>query len=272
LEKSHFKKLKLILKMQNRTEIPTPDKLPRGKKRDLTAWPIQAFNTANPLILAQLADSVGLASQSSWFLDQLLHYFGQWTLVYKDGLVDPRSTAKLNLGSEFSRGCWFLACRLPRSKLVPKQIAQPEFSSLTPLILAGIKRYQGVPYSKWSREGLEAVMPEDLAEACITEWPEIEIGELLRLRQEGLLVRSGPREGTSRDPKAAWILYGINDSEIGLLNKLSRLMITQCWVCHPDLRHQDMICDPLNWDSHPEPLIKTEPVAKWTTLTKLPWE
>ena len=259
--------------MKIETEIPPPIPLVRGKKRDLLAWPIAAFNTANPLILSQLADSVGLASQSSWLPDQLLHYFGQWKLVRNvAGLVDPRSTARLNLGSEFDRGCWFLACRLPRSKLVPKQIAQPEFSSLTPLILAGIKRYQGVAYSEWSREGLEAVMPEDLAEACVAQWPEISLSRLLQLRQEGLLVRSGIKEGTSKDPKSAWILYGINDSEIGLLNKLSRLMITQCWVCHPDLRHPDMITDPLDWDRHPEPLIQTEPIAKWTSLQRLPWE
>lgn len=259
--------------MQIETEIPTPEPLKRGKKRDLTLWPIAAFNTANPLILAQLADQLGLSSQSSWLPDQLLHHFGQWKLVRDEtGRVDPKATARLNLGSEFDRGCWFLACRLPRSKLVPKQIAQPEFSSLTPLILAGIKRYQGVPYSQWSREGLEAVMPEDLAEACVAEWPLIGLSRLLQLRQEGLLIRSGPKEGTWKDPKSAWILYGVNDSEIGLLNKLSRLMITQCWVCHPDLRHQDMICDPLDWDHHPEPLIKTEIETKWTALTKLPWE
>lgn len=258
--------------MQNRTEFPTPEPLPQGKKRDLRAWPIEAFQSANPLVLAQLADTLHLNSQNSWLPDQLLHHFGQWTLVYKDGLVDTLATARRNLGSDFDRGCWFLACRLPRSKLIPKQTAQPGFSSFVPLILAGIKRYQGVAYSQWSREGLEAVMSQELQEAAITPWPEIDREELLELRQEGLLVRSGPKAGQTRDPKATWKLYALQDTEFGKLPNLTKVQMTQIWTCHPDLRHEDMITNPQDWDRHPEPLIKTEIQAKWSGLTKLPWE
>ena len=256
----------------NRTENPHPEPPKQGHKRILRAWPLEAFQSANPLVLAQLADQLRLNSQNSWLPDQLLHHFGQWTLVWNSGLVDSLATARLNLGSEFDRGCWFLACRLPRSKLIPKQTAQPHFSSFVPLILAGIKRYQGIEYSSWSQEGLESVMPRELVEAATTPWPEIEVEELLRLRQEGLLVRSGPKSGTLRDPKTSWQLYGIRDTQLGQLPNYTQVQMTQIWVCHPDLRHQDMICDPLDWDQHPEPLIKTEPVAKWTTLTKLPWD
>lgn len=250
----------------------TPEPPRQGKKRDLKAWPLEAFQSANPLVLAQLADSLSLNSQNQWLPDQLLHHFGQWSLVWQDGLVDPRATARLNLGSDFDRGCWFLACRLPRSKLIPKQTAQPGFSTFVPLILAGIKRYQEVPYTKWSTEGLEAVMSSELYEACVTPWPEIEFSELLRLRQEGLLVRSGPREGTTRDPKTSWQLYGIRDTLLGSLPSLTQVQMTQIWTCHPDLRHQDMITQPTDWDTHPEPLIRTEIQAKWTSLQKLPWE
>ena len=251
---------------------PTQEPPKQGKKRDLKAWPIEAFCSVNPLVLSQLADQLALSSQSTWLPDQLLHHFGQWTLVYRDGLVDPLLTARLNLGSDFDRGCWILACRLPRSTLVPKQTAQPGFCSFVPLILAGIKRYQEIPYSKWSREGLEAVMPKDLQEACVTQWPEISREELLELRQQGLLVRSGPKEGTLRDPKSTWKLYGIQDTILGALPQYTQVQIAQIWVCHPDQRHPDMICDPLDWDRHPEPLIKTEPISKWTASTRLPWE
>jgi len=251
---------------------PTHEPLAIGKKRDLLAWPIEAFQSVNPLIAAQLADQLALSSQSSWLLDQLLHHFGQWSLVWKDSLVDCQATAKLNLGSEFQRGCWILACRLPRSKLVPNQIKQPEFSSFVPLILAGIKRYQGVPYSSWSRDGLEAVMPQDLLDAALTSWPKIEFEELLRLRHEGLLIRSGPKSGQLRDPKSSWKLYGLQDSPFSELPRLTQVQMTQIWLCHPELRHCDMICDPVNWDQYPEPIIHVEPIAKWTSLTKLPWE
>ena len=258
--------------MQTETEFLPHEPPAIGKKRDLRAWPIEAFQSANPLILAQLADQLRLNSQHSWLPDQLLHHFGKWTLVTKDGYVDALATARLNLGSEFDRGCWFLACRLPRSKLIPKQTAQPGFSSFVPLILAGIKRYQGVPYSKWFREGLEAVMPKELCEAALTDWPAVELSELLRLRQEGLLVRSGPKSGTLRDPKTSWQLYGIKDTELGQLPNYTQVQMTQIWTCHPDLRHQDMITQPQDWDNAPEPLIKTDIQAKWSGLTKLPWE
>lgn len=260
------------MKIEFETESSTPESLRQGKKRDLRAWPIEAFQSANPLVLAQLADSLRLNSQNSWLPDQLLHHFGGWQLVWRDDLVDPQATARLNLGSDFEKGCWFLACRLPRSKLIPKQTAQPGFCSFVPLILAGIKRYQGVPYSRWSREGLESVMPRDLYEACVTPWPDISTEELLHLRQEGLLVRSGPKEGTQRDPKTSWQLYGIKDTPLGALPNYTQVQIAQIWTCHPDLRHEDMICNPQDWDSHPEPLIKTEPIARWTGLQKLPWE
>jgi len=258
--------------MQIETEFLPPEPLPQGKKRILSAWPVEAFSSPNPLVLGQLADQLRLNSQSSWLPDQLLHHFGQWTLVWRDSLVDCLATARLNLGSEFDRGCWFLACRLPRSKLIPKQTAQPGFSSFVPLILAGIKRYQAVAYSQWSRDGLEAVMPRELAEACVTSWPQIDQEELLHLRQEGLLVRSGPKQGTLRDPKTSWQLYGIKDTLLGQLPNYTQVQMTQIWTCHPDLRHQDMITNPHDWDQHPEPLIKTEPIAKWTGLQRLPWE
>ena len=252
---------------------PTQEPPRQGKKRDLKAWPIEAFCSVNPLVLSQLADSLALSSQSGWLPDQLLHHFGQWQLVRNaQGLIDPLATARINLGSDFDRGCWILACRLPRSKLIPKQTAQPGFCSFVPLILAGIKRYQGIAYSEWSREGLEAVMPKDLHEACVTQWPEIPHSELLELRQQWLLVRSGPKEGTLRDPKSSWKLYGLQDTPLGALPNYTQVQIAQIWTCHPDLRHQDMICNPLDWDQHPEPLIKTEPIARWTASSGLPWE
>ena len=264
-----------MIEIENSTISELPEK---GKRKDITAWPISWFDTANPLILSQRADHLGLSSQSSWFLDQLLHHFGSWKVILANGVVDTLATARYNLGSgsadqqAFNRGCWMLANRLPRSKLVSKQTGMPHFSALVPLILAGIKRYQDIPYSSWSRDNLGSVMPEELAEAATTSWPELETSEILALRAEGLMIRSGTKANTSRDPKSAWILYGINDSAIGVLNKTGRLMITQCWVAHPELRHVDMITQPQDWDNFPQPLIHTtieKPEALWRAM---PWE
>jgi len=248
---------------------------PRGLKRDLRSWPLEWLARQNGLPLTQSCDQLGLSSQSEWFLAQLVHHFGSWKPQLVDGKVDAVSTATYNLGSgtaeeqEFQLACWKLACRVPRSKLSPKQVAQPEYSSLVPLILLGFKTYQDIPYDSWSRQRLEAVMPEELVAAATTAHPEYTAEEILELRSQGLLVRSGRTEGQRRDPKSTWKLTGIGDTWLGELPYLTQVQIAQIWLAHPDIRHQNMILHPDDWSSQPEPLIKTEVVKKWTAM---PWE
>jgi len=245
--------------------IPT---IPRNRKKELRSWPIEQFATGTEPELARLAEHLALHKESEWFLDQLLHQFGGWKLIWNGDLIDCLATVKHNVVSDFDRGCWQLACRTTRSKLVARQIDQPNFSSLVPLILAGVKRYQEVAYSSWDAATAECVMPRDLWEATRVSC-DLDSEELLQLRVKGLQVQTGARAGTSRDPKSSWQLYGIADSELGRLPKLAQVMYAQIWVAHPDLRHRDMILDPENWDTMPEPLIKTDVVTKWTAM---PWE
>lgn len=248
---------------------------PRGLKRDLRSWPLEWLAEQNGLPLHQSCDQLGLSSQSEWFLPQLVHHFGSWKPQMQDGLVDAVKTASYNLGSgtkeeqQFQLACWKLSCRVPRSKLSPKQVAQPEYSSLVPLILLGLKTYQDVPYQDWSREKLEAVMPPELVQAATVPHPEKTPEEVLEARQEGLLVRSGRTEGQYREPKSTWKLSGISDTWLGQLPYLTQVQIAQIWLAHPDVRHQNMILHPDDWSRMPEPLIKTEVVKKWTAM---PWE
>ena len=246
---------------------------------DLQRWPMDWFAHDNGLVLAQRADSLNLRSQNSWLLDQLLHHFGSWKLFLDRGAkVDPIKTAQYNLGSGteaqqlFQLGCWKVACRLSRSKLLPKQIAQPEFSSLVPLILLGVQRYQDVPYSDWSRENLYAVMQLELAEAMTYIPPPLSLREILEIRNQGLLVRSGLKQGTYRDPRTTWKLSAILDTEIGELNYLQQAQITQIWIAHPEHRHKNQVLDPLNWDLQPEPLILPELQKQQPKWTANPWE
>ena len=244
--------------------------IPRNRKKELRSWPLEQFAQGSEPDLARLAEFYQLHRESEWFLDQMLFQFGGWKLIWtEEDLIDPLATAKYNIKSDFDRGLWQLACRVPRSKLVQKQIAQPNFSSLVPLILAGVKRYQEVPYSKWSRQGLETVLPRDLVEA-VGSTCTLQPSEILELRVRGLEVKTGAKAGQSRDPKSSWQMYGIADTELGQLPKLAQVMYAQIWVAHPDLRHQDMILDPQNWDLVPEPLIKTDVIPKWEA--KMPWE
>ena len=252
-----------------RTFVPmTVPTIPRNRRKELQSWPIEQFAQGTEPELARLAEHLSLHKESEWFLDQMLHFFGSWQLQWQDGLVDCLGTAKLNIQTDFDRGVWQLACRTTRSKLVARQIDQPNFSSLVPLILAGVKRYQEVEYSSWDPASIDVVMPRDLAEAVRSRCGLSE-DELLQLRVKGLEVKSGARAGSHRDPKSSWQLYGVADSELGQLPKLAQVMYAQIWVAHPDLRHKDMILDPENWDVMPEPLIKTDVVTKWTAM---PWE
>lgn len=112
-------------------------------------------------------------------------------------------------------------------------------------------------------------MPLELREAALTPHPPYSPEEVLEVRREGLLVRSGKTEGQVREPKSTWKLSGIGDSWLGQLPYLTQVQIAQIWLAHPDVRHQNMILDPEDWSRMPEPLIKTEVVTKWKAM---PWE
>jgi len=245
--------------------VPT---IPRNRRKELRSWPLEQFAQGTEPELARLAEMFQLHKESEWFLDQMLYQFGGWKLIWAEDKIDCLATAKYNIQSDFDRGLWQLACRTTRSKLVARQVDQPNFSSLVPLILAGVKRYQEVAYSSWDAATLETVVPRELWEATKAR-SSLTVDELLQLRVRGLQVQSGAKAGSSRDPKSSWQLYGIQDSELGKLPKLAQVMFAQIWVAHPDLRHRDMILDPQNWDQMPEPLIKTDVVTKWTAM---PWE
>jgi len=266
-----FKTEKLLIKNPEKVFEPmTIPTIPRNRRKELRSWPIEQFAKGTEPELARLAEMFQLYKESDWFLDQMLFQFGGWKLIWNDrDLIDPLATAKHNIKSDFDRGLWQLACRTTRSKLVARQIDQPNFSSLVPLILAGVKRYQEVEYSKWDPQSLEVVVPRDLFEATQARC-DLQPEELLELRVRGLEVKTGAKAGTHRDPKSSWQLYGIADSELGKLPKLAQVMLAQIWVAHPDLRHRDMILQPDNWDLMPEPLIKTDVISKWEA--KMPWE
>jgi hypothetical protein len=228
-----------------------------------------------------------LNRMGSWLLPQLVAHFGAWTLV-KDinGSIDVKQTLKCNCESSLEAQAMWRLSRIPRTCLLTKQIAIAEYAVLTPLILAGFKRMQGVNYEQWRGvENLDYVVESRLLEAVNVTYPDLGSERLLEIRKQGLTQRSGIKAGQMKPAESTWSLAGIADTELGHLPKLTQTILTQIWLAHPSHRSNLMILDPHNWDRLPEPLIannvfKTpepqeiaplEKKAKETDKTLLPW-
>ena len=250
---------------RGRAKLP---RAPTNRPHDLLAWPLQELADLDSWDLPVWVSHFDLQSEESWLPDQMLGLFGQWQVELVDGKPDPRATVRRNCeNNPWQQGLWQLACRLPRSALMRKQIARPQHSALVPLILAGIKQYQSIPYSEWRRENLGDIMLGDLAHALDSPWPDFTREEVLEWRTQGLVYKTGKKQGQSRRPESAWGLYGVQDLPIGELPHLQQVMVAQIWCAHPTIRHSNMILHTANWDEMPEPLISQEP-AKWSSQ---PW-
>ena len=222
----------------------------------------------------------------SWLLPQLVAAFGSWQLVQQAGLIDVVATLKQNCEHNSQNTAYWRISRITRSLLVTSQTKTPEYATLTPLILAGFKRMQGVQYEAWrSSKNLEYVLEPRLYEAVVVNnLPNLGSERLLEIRQQGLMTRSGKSAGQLKNAETTWSLNGISDTELGHLPKLTQSILAQIWLAHPVHRSNLMILDPTNWDHMPDPLIAPtifkQPVKesaalgevpKETTKTLLPW-
>jgi hypothetical protein len=199
----------------------------------------------------------------SWLLPQLVGSFGRWEVKYDpSGCIDVLATLKHNCLDPKQQQLWKLT-RIKRSLLVNKQIANPKYSSLTPLILMGVKLYQGIEYSKWQELlGLEWILEPELYTAAHIEYDNLGSERLLEIRHQGLTQRSGTKAGQLKPAESTWSLTGIQATEIGHLPKLTQTMLTQIWLAHPKHRDPYMILDPKNWDHMPQPLIQYDVFKK----------
>lgn len=208
---------------------------------------------------------------NSWMLPQIVAHYGTWKVDPKD----PKSTLKRNMSSDWEIGLWKVVIQPSRGVIVRKQ-SDPvlaQYSALTPLILYGIRQAQGIPYSAWSLDGLEHLVGSDLYEAMTCTVPELDREELIRIRDTGLIIKSGSKAGQSQNPVSAWKLTGILNTPLAGLNRLAISMILQTWVAHPSIRHSAMILNPSDWDNMPEPLTDSKVLVEEPTkpINDLPW-
>jgi len=237
-------------------------------------------------VCTKFIDAYDIANKFTWVLPQMKAHFGAWkAIVGTDGLYSGRETVRANCADDdFNKGLWFIAQR-PRSGLISGQgvklYVQGEVNNLVPLILSGFKTYQKIPYSKWSRNGLSTIVDNDLCEAMLSNPPILDNDEVLALRDHGLRVLTGAKQGSLRAAQTTAMLYNLKTypiTEISELPKLAVVMLAQIWCAHPANRTDSMVLDPHNWDNMPEPVMSGEifkPITatktKKPTSTEEPW-
>jgi len=230
------------------------------------------------------AESCSLSHLHQWLLPQLVAWYGSWTLVLDDkSNYDCLATVKRNCSDPKSQAFYMLS-RIKRSLLVPIMTRSPDYGTLTPLILMGFKRMQGIDYETFrGSTGLQYLLEPRLLDAVVLPSTDLETcgglgsNRLLEIQKQGLTTKSGKTAGSIKPARSTWSLSGIQDTEIGHLPKLTQTILTQCWLAHPELRTPYMMLDLQNWDNMPQPLatndifkaVQTQPKQELAEI--LPW-
>ena len=228
------------------------------KKQDLDELNYKQLHSMTTTELEEFAQT-HLQAHQQWLLPQIVANFGKWTLVHDGNQPNIQQTLAQNVGNDPKQQVLWRLVRIPRSLLVKSQTNYPHYATLTPLILAGFKQYQGIPYETFRGcQNLEWLVEPKLLEAMTVAYADLGSDELLEIRNHGLMNKTGQKAGTLKPAETTWSLTGIRDTKIGHLPKLTQTMLAQIWLAHPAKRTQLMILDPNNWDRMPEPLIKVE--------------
>lgn len=261
------------------------------KKLQLEYVPLEVYaDISDKESLEAQAHNDKLHLMESWLLPQILAHYGKWRIALAEGQVDVQQTLRDNIGnSKWELGLWRIVARLGRGHLVSNQ-SKPEgapYSRLTPLILAGVKKYQGIEYKCWPRDQIKFVVDEMLCDAMLANYENFTVEELLEARQLGLQIKTGAKSGQLKSALSTWKLTGVQQLRVGELPILAQTILCQIWAAHPSVRNEYMILNPKNWDDMPKPLLDSEvitPIKKQTkgkglvhkeipeTDNRLPWE
>lgn len=183
------------------------------------------------------------------------------------GLIDPKYYIKDNFQPDaWHKGLYYFLMADPRGNVIFGTQTKKEnlpFCGLVPLILAAHKKYNNIPFNKWSLDGLSGVVNSSLCEVMHLKGkaPTFDKEYLLELREEGLVVKSGKNAGSIRKAHTAYGLTGISrvkNPEFTALPKLAQIILTQTWAASPMCRNKYMILDLNDWDNMPEPLDSSE--------------
>lgn len=219
--------------------------------------------TARNQVLQPWMEREGISQKLSWLPQQMMAYFGSWEAVRVDGVYSPDATVHRNCAERrdlFALGALMLA-KAPRSdyfKGAPKgsQQYKSPVNPLVPIVLAGLKRYQNIPYEAWDKSEIAAIVDDEIALLVSCKVPSLSDVDILAIRNNALTPKTGARAGKSNNPATTASLYHLQESAIGHLPKLARHMVLQTWAAHPQNRDPYAILDPENWDRVPQPLVE----------------
>jgi hypothetical protein len=242
-------------------------------------------------VLQPWMEREGISQKLSWLPQQMMAYFGSWEAVRVDGVYSPALTVKRNTQERndlYALGALMLA-KAPRSdffKGAPKgsQQYKSPINPLVPIVLAGFKRYQNIPYEAWDKSEIPSIVDDEIALLVGCKVPSLSDVDILAIRNTALTPKTGARAGKSNNPATTASLYHLQESAIGHLPKLARHMVLQTWAAHPQNRDPYAILDPENWDKVPDPLVEgtdlflppeSQPskriVTGATTYADMPW-
>jgi len=258
------------------------------KSNELKLVPFEAYHDLNQEDLLKQAEEHQLQLYGLWMLPQISAWFGTWQAVpLDDNRLDPKATARHNIKNDWDIGLWRVCTQLKRGALVKLQSSEwgRNYSQLVPLVLAGMKRHQGIPYSRWEPEGLDSLVHKELLEVMEYSGDCLGLGseELIEIRNFGLTARTGAKAGQQNKPTSQWKLHGLAATPFAGTPTLLSTVLCQIWVAHPSLRTELMILDPKNWDLMPQPLVVGEIFSSLGSKEKtnvkmpqgelkLPWE
>ena len=141
------------------------------------------------------------------------------------------------------------------------QIREPSVSSAVPLILLAYKQNYNVSYNSWDRTDpwLEFLLPEKL------RWLVSPLGVSINLESRELLLSEFLTEQKSGvvQPRTAYKLSKTSSTEFNRLPAYQRMMLLQTWLYAPDIAHENMITDILDWDRPPEATPSIQTLAPW---------
>lgn len=247
-----------------------------AREEDLPSLRAKAGQLA---VVNEFIPAYHIKSWGTSILDQLVNLYSTHKLntLGSDGGISGRQYLIDNLDpkSERDLGIYRFITLDSRSSYLDKMGSgeNKKYCSLVPLILYAHKLFNNVPYSKWDRETLHYVVPSGLCQAMLENIADITVEELLSIRAAGLMINSGAKQGTTRNPASTYGLYRTKGTAIGEYHMLAQIMLTQIWAAHPSNRTKYMVLDPTNWDNIPNPLVSPDIFKSSVKNTFLmPWE
>lgn len=258
-----------------------------GNPKPLQVDQAKLRQQAREAVTSRWIEQNQIAQKLSYFPHQWMSYFGGWQAIKVGDKYSPRQTYQHNVVEPqdlFALGSVLLA-RSNRSnffKAAPKTVKQysSPINPLVPVVLAGFKRCQNIPYSAWDLSELDVFENEEIVKLVNCTKPDVTASRLLSLRNVALTPQSGARAGKPSNPATSANLYHLGDTEIGHLPRLAKYIVLQTWAAHPQHRDPYAILDLDNWDHVPEPLIVADvfvpetkqPTFTFTSANKLLWD